>query len=608
MSPKSLHAASRSAVSKVLDHLTLRSGSRREIGGSGVATPAESSKAQTALLPQSDTTADAERGVHVPLAQSLSRRTAMKLAGFPVVTGLVGIEAAQRIDVTSTTQAGANALVRSNGTIDLRAKLNNLIEGLGAAGGVLYFPPSQKNPDTDYYALTSGPIYLKDNVALEGSVGYERETVLRNNAPDSASFFTKATVRFGGTQNSLHLNRESSANLYRTIQDTEENQDFIRCRNESDANVCQVGDQIVLVSPQYYLDNNNKETLQKALWMMHNYIVEKNGRQLKLLWPIPFSLRSKQRNFPSYSPTGAPVFFRAAEVVGPPPYNRAGQMIVPRNVGIRNMTLACDNGNVMQTQLPLASELENLVIYAPTRKALYGNAGQMSLYRNIVCRCGQGIAEIAMNSFANRFENIKCERTRNYTEGGGIASILWSWQEGAWGNTVDGLSMPRQRYIWSPKGNANVFRDTGYDNVMMNIDIVLHADAGTIFYNVPQNSSVFNDGWRLRGRVIKGAKITYVSDSGPKDIVNPEDIIGHNYQGVKINNPSGMPRITLSSGSNNNVFRDWDVENANIMVREGAKRNEFTRVRQKNGTFVDRGEGTITTRRTEQPELGRYNI
>lgn len=610
MSEKSCNFAPRSPFAGLMRNLTwatrwpqlFKGAHRKPTPGGSADVTTNSSRGQSSIESDADNEPDA------PLVQTLTRRSTLKLASVPVVTGLIGIQRATRIDVTSATQAGANVVGRSNGAVDLRTKLNNLIDALGPEGGVLYFPPSGKNPETDFYALTSGPIYLKNNVSLEGLSGYENETVLRNVAPAATGFYVTSTVRFGGTQYYTYLDPPSSPHVFRTIQDTIANQDYIVCDTQSDANACRVGDQIFLASPQFYMDPSGSLIEEKCLWMMHNYITSKSGKQLKLLWPIPFALQSKQQGFPSYSPTGAPIFFRTSEVLGPPPYNKPGQMIVSRNIAIRNMTLACNTGNVMQTQLPIASELENLIIYAPVKKGIYGNAAQMTLFRNIVCRCGQGAAEIAMSSFANRCENISLQLTRDCVENGGMPAVLWAWQEGSWGNTLDGLSVPKQKYKWAPQSNANVFRDTGYNNTMMNMNVVLQADGGILFYNCPQNNTAFSDGWRLKGRVIHGAKVTYESGKGPGTIINAVNITQHTYEGIRIINPARTPGITLSAASHHNVFRDWDITNANIVINAGATANEFTRVYQRSGTFVDNGTGTIKAQRTAAPQLGKYGV
>lgn len=108
--------------------------------------------------------------------------------------------------------------------------------------------------------------------------------------------------------------------------------------------------------------------------------------------------------------------------------------------------------------------------------------------------------------------------------------------------------------------------------------------------------------------MIHGAKVTYESGRGPGTIINAVNITQHTYEGIRIINPARTPGITLSAASHHNVFRNWDITNANIVINAGATANEFTRVYQRSGTFVDNGTGTIKAQRTAAPQLGKYGV
>lgn len=528
----------------------------------------------------------------------------------PVTTGLVGIKRAQRIDVTSTTQAGsAYAVTRSDasGTVsNCKTKLRYLAQNFGKGGGVLYFPPSSaSDPNADAYCL-DGPINLGDYVVIEGRDGYEQETIIRNYR--AFSVYSGTCVYFGNVQNSTWFT--SFTHTWRTCADIVAGQDYLVATNTTQLSGISIGDQILIATPQYYHDN----TYDKPFRAMYNYVTAINGTRVMLMWPVPWDVTtlSSSVTAPGYSTTRAPVFCRTADIAtGSGDFGTAGRAVCPRNTIIRNITLRSDNSQVMATGMPLLGEWSKVIVKPGTTeiKSLYGNLMQWTKMEDIDLYGDCAAIEWSICSFGNKLRNVRFELYDDYTTAStqAIDNVLITMQELSSDNEIDGFVMAGAKK-WAPTNSPPILKNTGQNNTFRNFELTMDVNGGQPFVNDQQSTDIATKGesWPLSGSVYSGITLNYRTAKAGSLLAN-EVISDHTYEGIRVMQATNSTAtLTVPAGSSGVVFRDMSLWNSNIVVSAGATNTEFTRILQHTGSFSDSGTGTITTNRTNAPEFYRY--
>ena len=550
--------------------------------------------------------------------------------GNGVQTGLRGgIRRAKRIDVTSDVQAGANFFVqRSNGDFDCRARLWGLIQAIHAdpnlGGAVLYFPPTSGDPDSNYYAFSSGPLMLRSNLIIEGREGYREETVLRNTFSGTGGWttFFRNVLRYGYYTYGLYAQTQA-AHKHCDISDVNAGQTYVDLLSAADAARFNIGSPVYIKSPQSYDDDPGG---LKWIYGMHNVVVGVRGNRLNLRWPIPFDLVSDAA-FTTWSAAGHPTVFNTDEVDSS--YAYSGDLYAGAtnsspaiNVGVRHVTLRSDTGQAIAMTMPIAGEIVDTDILA-VGSGIYGNGMQSSLYEGV--RVGFGMAntrdssipatrafmELSGNAFGNTFRGITSFAMSDLTE----PDVMQTFQECSWGNTIEDwhhCKSPYGRFTPDAAGRS-ILKDTGKYNTIRNSSLYLYQQSGPVIWNSNQGRATHSSsaGWQLVGRCLSDITVQYDSSAGCGQIMVTDDDIqvkGHKYEGIRIMNPvSKAPKLTVTGGMSDMVFRDLDIWTGSITVDAGADNIEFSRVRLHSGTFTNNSTGLVdVSRMSTAPEFWRY--